>query len=63
VQKDWEGEKGYFNAHMLQKYVGGLTHAQYFICGPPVMMNNVIQALQHLGVSKTHIHYERFALI
>lgn len=63
VQKDWEGEKGYFNAHMLQKYVGGLTHAQYFICGPPVMMNNVIQVLQHLGVSKTHIHYERFALI
>ncbi|MEK7398507.1 MAG: ferredoxin reductase family protein [Candidatus Poribacteria bacterium] len=61
-QQDWQGEKGYVDAEKIKKYVLDFNDTQFFVCGPPVMMNNVIKALKQLGVSKKYIHFERFAL-
>ena len=61
-QKDWPGEKGYVDSDLLNKYLRGVVDPQVFVCGPPVMMTLVIDALRELGIPKQSIHYERFAL-
>jgi predicted ferric reductase len=61
-QEDWQGEKGYLDAEKLKKYVTDFDNSQFFLCGPPVMMSNVVKILKGLGVPKRRIHYERFAL-
>jgi len=61
-QEDWQGEKGYVDAEKIKKHVDSLQESEFFICGPPVMMNSVIKVLKSLGVSKGKIHYEKFAL-
>lgn len=61
-QDDWQGEKGYLDAEKLKKYVTDFDNSQFFLCGPPVMMSNVVKILKGLGVPKRRIHYERFAL-
>ena len=61
-QPDWPGEKGYVDLELLRKYLDGYENAQFFVCGPPVMMTKVIRALKQAGVPKARIHYERFAL-
>ena len=61
-QQDWQGEKGFINAEKIKRYVSDFKDTQFFVCGPPIMMKNVISDLKQLGVSKNRIHYERFAL-
>jgi len=61
-QQDWQGEKGFINAEKIKKHVSDFKDTQFFVCGPPIMMKNVIRDLKQLGVTKNHIHYERFAL-
>jgi predicted ferric reductase len=61
-QQDWQGEKGYVDAEKIKKYVLDFKDTQFFVCGPPVMTRNVINALRQLGISKKYIHFERFAL-
>ncbi|MBC8233016.1 ferredoxin reductase family protein [bacterium] len=60
---DWSGETGFVDGEKIERYCsGGLGAKGFYICGPPVMMNIMIQTLRELGVSDDHIHYERFAL-
>lgn len=61
-QNDWLGEKGFIDAEKIKRYVSDFRETQFFVCGPPAMMKNVIRDLKQLGVPKNHIHYERFAL-
>jgi len=61
-QTDWPGEKGYLDINILKKYIKNIQNSQFFICGPPIMMDIVIKALKSMGVSKNKIHFERFAL-
>jgi predicted ferric reductase len=35
---------------------------EYFVCGPPPMMDAVVEALGSLGVAREHIHLEKFDL-
>ncbi|HIE26514.1 TPA: hypothetical protein EYP66_04440 [Candidatus Poribacteria bacterium] len=41
---------------------GDLENKAFYICGPPAMLDSILQALGALGVSKERVHYERFAL-
>lgn len=61
-QEGWPGERGTIDAEVLQKYVDNIHSSQFFICGPPPMMQAVERTLTELGVPKNRIHYERFAL-
>jgi predicted ferric reductase len=61
-QGDWPGEKGYVTTDLLRRHLDGVENAQVYLCGPPIMMRNVIVSLRELGVPKQRIHYERFAL-
>ena len=61
-QDDWEGEKGFINADKFKKYVSDIHHSEFFVCGPPIMMIFVEEALIDLGVQRGRIHSERFSL-
>jgi predicted ferric reductase len=59
----WQGEKGYVTKELIGKYAGQvLNQVHTYLCGPPVMMDNVIQALRELKVDDKRIHYERFTI-
>lgn len=61
--KEWTGARGFVTKELLQKEAGGiLTEADIYLCGPPIMMKKVKEALKSLGVSKKRIHYELFSL-
>lgn len=63
VHDDWEGETGYVDRELLEKYIPrhrGSRH--YFVCAAPVMMDAVERALFELEVPVTNVHMEHFDL-
>ena len=63
---DWAGECGFIDRDRLDRYVACETPDEaeqkkdYFICGPKEMSDKVIPTLRQMGVTKKHIHLERF---
>ncbi len=61
---DWDGETGFINADLLGRHLPNqYKRFQYFICGPPPMMNAMEQILPGLGIDTDHIHTERFDVV
>jgi predicted ferric reductase len=61
---DWDGEEGYITDELLEKRLPTEEFERdYMICGPPVMMDLVHQALLDRGVPHARIQLERFALV
>lgn len=60
---DWAAEEGMVTQELLERRLPAEPFArQYFVCGPPPMMAAVQDALLALGVPRTHVHQEKFAL-
>jgi len=60
---DWQGEKGYINAEILDKYLGDdRKDLHYFICGPIPMISAVEKDLKHLGIPLDKIHTENYEM-
>jgi ferredoxin-NADP reductase len=50
---------GRINAEMLK--LTGLDHkAQFYLCGPPQMVDDIAVLLAELGVTESHIHYDKW---
>jgi predicted ferric reductase len=60
--KLYQGEKGFVDQKMIEKYIKDVQAYDFFICGPPPMLEAQIRNLEGLGVPKNRIHYERFAI-
>ena len=60
--EEWDGETGFVDESIVRKYVDDVDRAQFFVCGPPIMMEKLIPALHEMGVPDARLHYERFAL-
>jgi predicted ferric reductase len=61
---DWEGEKGYVTAELLEERLPKEGFERdYMICGPPVMMDLVHATLLERGVPHARIQLEKFALV
>jgi len=62
--EDWRGETGFITTELLARNLPQeKIKREFFVCGPPVMMDAVQQALIELGVPLEHIHTERFSLV
>jgi predicted ferric reductase len=60
---DWQGEKGMITPELLERHMPReLIHRNFFICGPPPMMEAVQASLLEHGAQQDHIHLERFNL-
>lgn len=62
AQDNFDGEKGFINGSLLQNYIDDPQDCEYFICGPPVMMNKLKKDLQVMGIKSKKIHNEEFSL-
>jgi ring-1,2-phenylacetyl-CoA epoxidase subunit PaaE len=49
------------NMQLIKNYVDATVPAEYFICGPGVMMDNVVAALKELKIDESKIHIEYFS--
>ncbi len=69
TEKNWQGETGRLSsAQLIQQTQRDVepfpdkSNIHYYMCGPQSMMDNMTQDLTDLGVSRHHIHFERFGL-
>ena len=61
---DWRGERGFVTADLLRRHLpADLAHVQFFVCGPPAMIDGVESALRGLGVRPEQLQTERFDLV
>lgn len=58
----YDGEKGFITSDLIKKYLENVLDYDFYICGPPIMMEIQLKNLKSLGVPKKNIHYERFSL-
>ncbi len=59
----WRGETGRVSGEMIRRRLDGtLTERAFYVCGPPPMMKAVLGSLRRLGVPRSRLHAERFAL-
>jgi NAD(P)H-flavin reductase len=62
-ESNWKGPKGYVATDLIRRAAGNLLEqADVFLCGPPAMMDKVLESLKELGVAGGRIHYERFSI-
>jgi ferredoxin-NADP reductase len=60
----WSGETGYVDAAVLRRHLpAGHARMQYFVCGPPPLMDAMDRLLPGLGIPADRIHAERFDLV
>ena len=61
----WEGESGYVTEELLARRLAGRQELdlQYFVCGPPPMMEVVERGLVAQGVPLSRLYSERFDLV
>jgi ferredoxin-NADP reductase len=63
AEKEWKGLTGHISAEIIRQEADSvLKQADVYLCGPPMMMQSVENALELLGVDKRKIHYERFTI-
>lgn len=61
--ENWDGESGYVTREIIERHAGELLgEADVYLCGPPAMMDMLLDALGELGVPGARIHAERFSL-
>ncbi len=60
---DWEGTDYHTRGHVgvdVLKQVLKVNNFEYYICGPPAMMNTLVPALEEWGVPKDRVFMEAF---
>lgn len=61
---DWDGETGFITEEILKKYTPeDFEKCEYFICGPPPMMDVVEPTIAGWGVPVHKVHSERFNIV
>ena len=61
---EWEGDTGFIHQVVYERYLA--RHAtpqkcEYYLCGPPMMVQSALEMLDELGVSEENIHYDDFS--
>lgn len=62
-EDNWTGPTGFIHNVIYEEYLKSHPapeDIEYYICGPPMMLQAVLQMLDSLGVSKEMVHYDDF---
>jgi len=60
---NWSGPTGFIHTHLQEAYLNDHedpTEIEYYLCGPPPMIDAVIETLHDLGVEDDMIFYDKF---
>jgi Na+-transporting NADH:ubiquinone oxidoreductase subunit F len=63
VGDDWKGYRGYIHKVVYDNFLAGHPapeDCEYYLCGPPLMVQAVLSMLDDLGVEPRSIHYDDF---
>jgi predicted ferric reductase len=60
--KHYRGYTGYVNGELVTKLVADAAERDIYICGPPPMMEGLLQDFAAAALPSEQIHFERFAL-
>ncbi len=61
----WQGDVGFIHQILYEKYLKTHTSpedCEYYICGPPMMMDAAINMLKDLGVEEENIFFDDFSV-
>jgi len=61
----WDGYTGYIHQVAFDHYLVQHTapeSCEYYLCGPPLMVQSVLDMLDELGVSRENIYYDDFGV-
>lgn len=58
-EEAWDGETGFIHLS-VDKYLSSATTSQAFLCGPPPMIEAVMQILENKGMGAEDIFYDKF---
>ncbi len=56
------GETGRIDLPLIKRLVPDYKQRDIFLCGPPPMMDGIVESLQASGFPQSQLHFERFAL-
>ena len=59
----WNGHRGFIHEVLFEKYLrehSNVKAAEYYLCGPPMMIKACTRMLSDLGVSSNQIAYDEF---
>lgn len=59
---NYSGEKGFVDKIKLQKYLDSNLDYDFYICGPPIMLEAQLKGLKELNIKNKNIHFEKFSL-
>ena len=62
-EDNWTGPTGFIHTHLHESYLNDHedpTEIEYYLCGPPPMIDAVIRTLYDLGVEDDMIYYDKF---
>ena len=62
-EDDWDGPTGFIHQVLYDMYLKdheAPEDCEYYMCGPPMMIQAVMRMLDDLGVSKDDIHFDDF---
>ncbi|MFH2093264.1 MAG: NADH:ubiquinone reductase (Na(+)-transporting) subunit F [Pseudomonadota bacterium] len=60
---NWDGLTGFIHEHLCSSYLCSHedpTEIEYYLCGPPPMIDSVINSLHDIGVEDDMIYYDKF---
>ncbi len=62
-EDNWDGMTGFIHSHLCDAYLCSHedpTEIEYYLCGPPPMINAILDALYNMGVEEDMIFYDKF---
>jgi Na+-transporting NADH:ubiquinone oxidoreductase subunit F len=62
-EDNWTGLRGFIHQVLLDNYLSKLDNPEdleYYICGPPMMLQAVLRMCDDLGVSKDNVRFDDF---
>ena len=62
-EDNWDGMTGYIHQCLYDNYLNNHpdpTEIEYYLCGPPMMLNAIMEMLDSLGVEPEMIAFDKF---
>ncbi len=62
-EDNWQGDTGFIHQVLYDNYLKdhpAQEDLHYYICGPPMMLQSVLEMLDNLGVEEENIHFDDF---
>lgn len=60
--KNYKGEQGYVDGARVKRLLNNDLDYEFFLCGPPIMMEKVVGDLKSFNIDSNKIHFERFSI-